>query len=134
MFSLIRETCWKNFLFQIISPFWSMTSYSPHFTFFSNFWLHLLFRHLNLIFDWRRIYGDMVYTTPLRLFFIFDLVLRDTKNIFCQCYQNYLRHLWLKFCIFQMSGGWFFVAPQRGCTVPHKSRGVFSDILATEVG
>ena len=33
------------------------------------------------------------------------------KKIFCQCYQNYLRHLWLKFFIFQMSGRWFLWLP-----------------------
>ena len=53
------------------------------------------------------------------------------KKIFCQCYQNYLRHLWLKFFIFQMSGRWFPWHPKGGCTPPHKSRGVFTHILAT---
>ena len=30
---------------------------------------------------------------PSRTFFISDFVLQDTKRKFCQCYQNYLRHL-----------------------------------------
>ena len=62
----------------------------------------------------------------------FDFFLRDTKNIFCQCYQNYLGHLWLKFFRFSDLSKVVSLAPQRGrCTTPHKSKGVFSDILTT---
>ena len=53
------------------------------------------------------------------------------KKIFCQCYQNYLRHLWLKFFIFQMSGRWFPWHPKGGCTPPINLEVFFSDILAT---
>ena len=54
------------------------------------------------------------------------------KKIFCQCYQNYLRHLWLKFFIFQMSGRWFPWHPKGGVYTPHKSIEVFfTHILAT---
>ena len=62
---------------------------------------------------------------PSRSFLISDFVLQDMKNIFCQCYQNYLRHLWLKFFIFQMSERWFpwhpkeGVAPKGGVHTPH---------------
>ena len=46
--------------------------------------------------------------------------------IFCQCYQNYLRHLWLISFNFQMSGRWFpgHLKGGGGYT-PNKSRGVF---------
>ena len=76
------------------------------------------------VFNWKRIYGG-VYTFT----FSFIYSLRYEKD-FCQCYQNYLRHLWLKFFIVQMSGGWFPWQP-KGVYIPHKSRGVSSDILAT---
>ena len=48
----------------------------------------------------RGIYGGGCTFPPLRHFFISNFVLQDTKKIFCKCYQNYLRHLWLKFFIF----------------------------------
>ena len=78
----------------------------------------------------RKIYGGG-YSPPLRSFLIYDFVLWDMKKFFCQCYQNYLRHLWLKFFTFQMSGRWFPWHLKGGCTTPHKSCGVFSEILAT---
>ena len=53
------------------------------------------------VFNGRRIYGRC--TPPLKTFLISEFVLQDAKK----CYQNYLRHLWLKFFIFQMSGRWF---------------------------
>ena len=44
-----------------------------------------------------------VYTPfPLRTFLIYGFILKDTKKIFCKCYQNYFRHLWLKFFIFRL--------------------------------
>ena len=68
---------------------------------------------------------------PLRTFLISDFVLQDTKNIFCKCYQNYLRHLRLKFFIFQMSGRWFPWHTKGGCIpLPLNSKIFFSDILA----
>ena len=39
---------------------------------------------------------------PLRTLLTFDFVLQDTKMIFWQCYQNYLKRICLKFFIFQM--------------------------------
>ena len=45
----------------------------------------------------RKIYGG-VHT--LRTFWISDFVLQD-NTIFCQCYQNYLGHLWLKISFFR---------------------------------
>ena len=75
--------------------------------------------------------GFMGVHTPFTIFFISDFVLQDTKKIFCKCYQNYLRHIWLEFFIFQMSGRWFPWHPKGVVYNPHKSRGVFSDILAT---
>ena len=54
----------------------------------------------------RRIYGGRC-TSPFANFLISDLVLQDTKKIFCKCYQNYLRHLWLKFFIFRLVEGGF---------------------------
>ena len=69
---------------------------------------------------------------PFRSFLISAFVLQDMRKIFCQNYQNYLRDLWLKFFIFQMSGRWFPWQPKGGMVyTPPKSRGVFSDILAT---
>ena len=69
---------------------------------------------------------------PLRFFFISDFVLKDRKTIFCKCYQNYLRHLWLKFFIFQMSGRWFPWHPKGGgCTPPINLEVFFTHILAT---
>ena len=54
------------------------------------------------------------------------------KKIFCQCYQNYLRHLWLKFFIFQMSGRWFPWHPKGGVYTPPINLEVFfTHILAT---
>ena len=44
---------------------------------------------------------------PLRTFVISDFVLQDTKNVFCHCCQNYLKSLWSKFSMFQMSGRCF---------------------------
>ena len=46
---------------------------------------------------------------------------------FCYCYQNYLRRLWLKFFIFQMSARWFPWHPKGPLLNPE----FFSDILAT---
>ena len=66
---------------------------------------------------------------PVRFFFISDFVLKYTKTIFCKCHQNYLRHLWLKLFIFQMSGRWFPWHPK--WYTPHKSIGIFTHILAT---
>ena len=37
-----------------------------------------------------------VNSPPSRTFLISDFVFQDKKNIFCQCYEKYLRHLWLK--------------------------------------
>ena len=51
----------------------------------------------------RRIYGGCTFPFT-RTFLISDLILQDTKQIFCQCYQNYFRCLWLKTFIFQMRG------------------------------
>jgi len=45
--------------------------------------------------------------SPFTNFLISDFVLKDTKKIFCKCYQNYLRHLWLKFFILQINESWF---------------------------
>ena len=71
-------------------------------------------------------------TPPLLSFLISNFVLQDMKEIFCQCYQNYLRHLWLKFFIFQMSGRWFPWHPKGGGVHPPINLEVFfSDILAT---
>ena len=54
------------------------------------------------------------------------------KKIFCKCYQNYLRHLWLKFFIFQMSGRWFPWHPKGGGVHPPINLEVFfTHILAT---
>ena len=69
-----------------------------------------------------------VHHTFYELFLISDFVLQDTKNIFCQCYQNCLRHLWFKFVIFQMSERWCLWHLKGGFTPPHKSRGVLSDM------
>ena len=77
----------------------------------------------------RRIYGGC--TPHFMNFFISDFILKDTKKIFCKCYQNYLRHLWLKSFIFQMSGRWFPWHPKGGCTPPINLEVFFSDILAT---
>ena len=68
---------------------------------------------------------------PLQFFFISDFVLEDTKKIFCNFYQNYLRHLWLKFFIFQISGRWFPWHPKGGCTPPKNLEVFFTHILAT---
>jgi len=73
----------------------------------------------------RRIYGGGVHP-PFTIFFDFRLRSLRYEKDFCQCYQNYLRHLWLKFFIFQMSGRWFPWHPKGGGVhPPHKSRGVF---------
>ena len=85
-------------------------------------------RPLSLHINRRRIYWEGGSFTN---FSIFDFVLQDTKKIFCQCYQNYLRHLWLIFFIFQITGRWFPGTPKGGVHRPYKSRGVFTDILAT---
>ena len=63
----------------------------------------------------RRIYEGVHTSTPLRSFLISDFVFQDTKKIFCKCYQNYLRYLWLKFFIWAEGGS---VEPQRGvCSI-----------------
>ena len=67
-----------------------------------------------------------------RTFFISDFVLQDMKKIFCQCYQNYLRHLWLKF--FRWVEGIFRGTPKGGCPPPLPPINLeeyFSDLLAT---
>ena len=65
-----------------------------------------------------------VHHTFYELFLISDFVLQDTKNIFRQCYQNYLGHLWLKF--FRCVEGGFRDTPKGlGVSHPHKSTGVF---------
>ena len=62
---------------------------------------------------------------PLRTILISDFVLKDTKKFFCKCYQNYLRHLWLKFFIFQISWRWFRWHPEGVVYIPpHNSGGV----------
>ena len=43
---------------------------------------------------------------PLQNFLISDFILPNTNNIFCQCYQNYLRHQWL----FHFSDEWKMVS------------------------
>ena len=55
------------------------------------------------------------------------------KNTFCQCYQNYLWHLWLKFFIFQRSGRWFPWHPKGAgvYTPPINLEVFFTHILAT---
>ena len=48
-------------------------------------------------YNWRRIHWGC---TPLfTIFFISNFVLQDAKKIFCQCYQNYFRHLLIKLFI-----------------------------------
>ena len=54
-----------------------------------------------------------------------------TTTISCKFYQIYLRHLWLKFYISQISGWWFPWHPKGGCTPPINLEVFFSDILAT---
>ena len=44
---------------------------------------------------------------------------------FCQCCQNYLRHLMVKSYIFQMSGRWFLWHLTGAESIPHKCRRVF---------
>ena len=61
----------------------------------------------------------------LRTSLISDFVLQDTKTIFWQCYQNYLRHLWLKCFIFQMSGRWSPWHPKEGGVHPPINLEVF---------
>ena len=55
------------------------------------------------------------------------------KKIFCQCYQNYFRHLWLKFLIFQISvvEGGFLGTPKGGVHPPINLEVFFTDIFAT---
>ena len=72
-----------------------------------------------------------VYTFLYENILYFWLHSSRYEKDFCQCYPNYLRHLWLKFFIFQWSGRWFPWHSKGGCILPHKSRGVFSDILGT---
>ena len=49
----------------------------------------------------RRTYGGDVHP-PLRfLILLTSLFEKDTKNFFCKCYQNYLRHLWLEILFFR---------------------------------
>ena len=61
----------------------------------------------------------------------FDLCLcssrfeKDVLQVLSKLYQTYLVR------IFEMSGWWFLWHPKGRCTPPHKSWGVFSDILAT---
>ena len=61
----------------------------------------------------------------------FDLWLRSSRSendvlqVLSISYQTYLVR------IFEMSGWWFLWHPKGRCTPPHKSWGVFSDILAT---
>ena len=81
------------------------------------------------LFNGRKIYGGC--TPPLQTFLISDFILKDTKNIFYKCYKNYLRHLLLKFFIFQNSGRWFPWHPKGGCTPPINLEVFFTDILAT---
>ena len=60
---------------------------------------------------------------------------RYKKYFFCQCYQNYLRRLLLRF--FRWVAGGFCCTPKRWgrgqgwCTSTPKTWGVFSEILAT---
>ena len=69
---------------------------------------------------------------PLGNFVASDMTFQGMKTIFCQCYQNYLRHLWLKFFIFQMSGRWFPWHPKGGGVHPPINLEVFfTHILAT---
>ena len=56
-----------------------------------------------MILSGRRIYGGVVH--PFTKFFDFWLCSLRYEKDFCQCY--YLRHPWLKFFIFQISGKWF---------------------------
>ena len=58
---------------------------------------------------------------PSWTFLISDFVLQDTRKIFCQCYQNYLRRVWLKMFISKTSEGGFLGTP--------KILRCFSDIL-----
>ena len=80
-----------------------------------------------LLFNGRRIFGGYTPLKELNL----CLTSLDTKKIFCKCYQNYVRHICLKFFISQMSdisqmsGRWFPWHPKGGVYTPHKSRGVF---------
>ena len=60
----------------------------------------------------RRIYGG--FTLPLTKFLEFWLRFLGYEIFFCQCNQNYLRSLWLKFFIFQMRGRWFPWYPKGG--------------------
>ena len=50
---------------------------------------------------------------------------KDVLQVLSKLYQTYL------VTIFEMSGWWFLWHPKGRCTPPHKSWGVFSDILAT---
>ena len=50
---------------------------------------------------------------------------KDVLQVLSKLYQTYLVR------IFEMSGWWFLWHPKGRCTPPHKSWGVFSDILAT---
>ena len=49
------------------------------------------------VFNGGRIYGGGFTQT----FLIPDLVLQNTKNIFCQFYQNYFKRLWLEIFTFK---------------------------------
>ena len=76
-----------------------------------------------------------MHTYLLRIFLISDLVLQDTKKIFCKSYLIYLRHLCLKFFIFQVSGRWFPWHPKEGGVHPSINLEVFfTHILATASG
>ena len=77
------------------------------------------------------LYKQGLVLPPLRTFLISDCVLQDTRKIFCQFYQNYLKlNYWLKVFIFQMSEMWFSWQPKGGCTPPVNSKVFFSDLLA----
>ena len=72
-----------------------------------------------------------MYTTLFYLFIFSDVVLQD-KKIFCQCYQNYRRHLWLHF-----SYEWKVVSlvPQMGgCTPPINLEVFFRHISHDQYG
>jgi len=66
---------------------------------------------------------------PLRTFLISYIALQDTKKIFCQCYQIYLRHLCLKF--FRWVKGGFRGTPKGGVHPPINLEVFFTHILAT---
>ena len=71
---------------------------------------------------------------PLRTFLISDFVLKDTKTLFCKCYQNYLRHLWLRFFLFQINGRWFPWHPKEGVNPPINLEVFFKTHWPPQVG